>query len=76
MASVEDRLFNLARDNLDLGRDPDWDMKLSDSDVSSVDAVAFIKLVNSEFGVNIQPEELGEMETMRELAATVASRAS
>ena len=74
MASVEERLFKMASESFDLGSDPDWDMKLSDSDISSVDAVAFMKRVNSDFGVDIQPEELAEIDSLRQLAETVASR--
>ena len=66
--SVETRLFALAQENLELGRDPDWDMKLSESDISSMDAVAFIKLVNHEFGVDIPAEALADIDTMRALA--------
>ena len=69
--SVETRLFALAQENLELGRDPDWDLKLSESDISSMDAVAFIKLVNHEFGVDIPAEALAEIDTMRALAKYV-----
>ena len=68
MSDVETRLFSLAQENLDLGRDQDWDLKFSESDLSSMDAVAFIKLVNHEFGVEIPPEDLGDIDTMRALA--------
>lgn len=74
MASVEDRIFEIARDQLDLGRNPDWDLKFSESDVSSVDAVAFFKLVGEEFDIELTPEELAEVQTMRELAKAVAAR--
>jgi len=66
--SVETRLFALAQENLELGRDPDWDLKLSESDISSMDAVAFIKLVNHEFGIDIPAEALADIDTMRALA--------
>ena len=66
--SVESRLFALAQENLELGHDPDWDVKLSESDISSMDAVAFIKLVNHEFGIDISAEALADIDTMRALA--------
>ena len=75
MASVEERIFALAQENLDLGRDPDWDLTFGESDVSSMDAVAFIKLLDQEFGIEIPPEELAEVDTMRKLAAVVAGLA-
>ena len=75
MSSIQDRIFKLAQENLELGRDPDWDMKLADSDVSSMDAVAFIKLLGHEFNIEVPATDLGEIDTMRALANYVASRA-
>ena len=75
MASVEERIFELAQENLDLGRDPDWDLTFGESDVSSMDAVAFIKLLDQEFGIEIPPEELADVDTMRKLAKVVAGLA-
>ena len=76
MSDVETRLFGLAQENLDLGRDPDWDLKLSESDLSSMDAVAFIKLVNHEFGIDIPPEALADIDTMRALAKYIEGQAA
>ncbi len=76
MASVEQRLSDLAKENLDLGHEPDLDLKFSESDVSSVDAVAFVKLVNQEFGIEIPPEDLAELDTMRSLASYIEAHAS
>ena len=76
MASVEQRLCDLAKENLDLGHEPDLDLKFSESDVSSVDAVAFVKLVNQEFGIDIPPEDLAELDTMRSLASYIEAHAS
>ena len=75
MATVQDRTFELARENLDLGRDPDWDLTFGESDVSSMDAVAFIKLLDKEFGIEIPAEDLAEVDTMRKLAKVVAGLA-
>lgn len=75
MSPFETRFFALAQENLDLGRDPDWDLKISESDISSMDAVAFIKLVGHEFGIEISAEDLADIETMRALAQYVESRA-
>lgn len=75
MSAFETRFFALAQENLDLGRDPDWDLKISESDISSMDAVAFIKLVGHEFGIEIPAEDLADIETMRALAKYVESRA-
>ena len=50
MSGTEDRLRTLITENLDIDYDPDFDRSFSDIGVSSVDAIAFFKLVNQEFG--------------------------
>ena len=69
MATAADRLKELANEHLDLGHEPDLDAKFSDSGVSSVDAVAFIRVVNQDFNITIPPEQVAGMETLRDLAA-------
>ena len=68
MATTADRLRKLVDEHLDLGREPDFSTTLSDSGVSSVDAVAFIKLANQEFGVTVPPEDYARMQTLNDLA--------
>jgi acyl carrier protein len=75
MASVEERIFELARENRDLGRDPDWDLTFGESDVSSMDVVAFVKLLDPEFGIEIPPDSLAEVDNLRKLAKVVADLA-
>ena len=67
MPSTADRLLELCRDNLNPGREPDLDLAFSDSGISSVDAVAFIKLVGTTFGVTIAPEDFGRLNNLRDL---------
>lgn len=74
MSSTADRLLQLYRDNLDTGRDPDLDLGFSDSGVSSVDAVAFIKLVGTKFGVTIDPEDFAGINTLRDLTSHVEAK--
>jgi len=69
---AEARLRELVNEHLDLGREPQWDGGLADSGVSSLDAVAFKKVVESEFGVSIPPECF---DTLRKLAAYIDSQA-
>ncbi|MDE0251205.1 MAG: acyl carrier protein [Gammaproteobacteria bacterium] len=75
MSSTEDRLKKLVQENLDTGREPDLDIKFSDSGVSSVDAVAFIKLVGQQFNVEIPPEDFSQFQSLRDLAKYIDSRA-
>jgi len=68
VTSTEDRIRKLAQENLDLGRELELDTTFSESEVTSMDAVAFIKLVNQEFNVSIPPEDLAKIQTFRNLA--------
>lgn len=74
MATTEDRIRELVRENLDLDRDPNFDASLSDSGVSSVDAIAFMKIVSQEFGVEISPDDLGQIMNLRDLASFINAR--
>ncbi len=74
MAS-EDRIMELARNNLGLDREPGLDASFGDSGVSSVDAIAFMKVVGQEFGVEISADDLAQISTLRGLAEFVDSNA-
>ena len=65
------RLGELVKENLDLDRGLQWDGGLADSGVSSLDAVAFKKVVEKEFGISIPPECF---DTLRKLAAYIDSQ--
>lgn len=73
MSSTEDRLMALARENLDLDKEPEMDAEFSNSGVSSVDAVAFIKKTGQEFGLTIPPEDFSKFQSLRELATYLDS---
>ena len=75
MSSTEDRLKALADQHLGLGADPDFDSRLADSGVSSVDAVAFFKEVNSAFNLSLQAEECLQFKTLRLLANHIGANA-
>ena len=74
MASIADRLMELYRDNLDVDHAPDLDREMADSGVSSVDAVAFVKLVATTFGVTIEPEDVAGLETLRDLVDHIEAK--
>lgn len=57
MSTTESRLRALIDEHLDLDHEPDFDLAFGDAGVSSLDCVAFVKLVASEFDVEIPPEE-------------------
>ena len=75
MSSTEARLRTLINDNLDLGHDPDFDQAFSDAGVSSVEAVAFFKMVNQEFELNMVAEDCLQFNSLRELVTYIDARA-
>lgn len=75
MSATEDRVRALFHEHLDLGREPDFDVGLGDSGVSSVDAVAFVKKVGEAFDVTIAPEDFAEFQNLRDLINHLDSNA-
>ena len=75
MPSTDDRLKQLADEHLDLGSDPDFDAHLGEAGVSSVDAVAFFKVVNDEFNLSLSPQDCLQFKTLRLLADHIDARA-
>ena len=78
MATTEERLRKLVDDNLEIeGRsagDPlHMDFSLRDAGISSVDFVAFTKVVSDEFGVAFSPEDCAKYNTVGELIARLES---
>ena len=75
MSSSENRLKQLVDEHLDLGSDPDFDAHLGEAGVSSVDAVAFFKVVNDEFNLSLAPQDCLQFKTLRLLADYIDARA-
>lgn len=75
MASTEERIRQLIRDNLDIGHEVDFDATLADADVSSIDAIAFAKLVGEEFGIEISREKFSSCPTIQSLVDYLDSKA-
>ena len=81
MASIEERLRQLADENLEVDGQPvgkllDPDKGLADLGVSSMDAVSFAKVLEQEFGVSLLPGKAGEIQTIGELIAYLEANAS
>ena len=68
MSDTRERLGKRAREQLGMDRDPKFDVKFRDSGVSSIDAIAFFKEVNREFGKNLTVGDCAEVHTLGELA--------
>lgn len=69
MTSTESRLRALINEHLGLNREPNLDGGFSDAGVSSMDAVAFMRIVEKEFSVTIPPEDCAKIGTFRELVS-------
>ena len=72
MASTEDRLRSLIAENLEVDGKPialpdDLNISLMEAGISSVDLVAFAKLVAQEFEVKFSLEDCGEVKSVRDL---------
>ena len=72
MATTKERLRKLVDDNLEIegrtaGEPLHMDYSLRESGVSSVDFVAFAKIVADEFGVTFNPEDCAKYSTVGEL---------
>ncbi len=72
MASTEDRVRKLIQDNLEVDGKPvelpeDLNSSLLAAGISSVDLVAFARVVAKEFDVSFSPEDCGKINSVREL---------
>ena len=75
MSSTEDRIGKLVDQHLGLGSSPDFNARLANAGVSSVDFVAFFKEVNDAFNLSLQPEECLQFKTLRLLADYIDANA-
>ncbi len=74
MSSTEDRIRKIIKDNLDLDHEPNFDIGLGDTGVSSVDCIAFFKLVNEEFNLGLVAEACRQFKTLRDLVSFIDAR--
>ena len=65
MPSNASRLRTLVDDNPDLGRPPDFDASFADAGVSSLNAVACMKIVEKGCGVSISTKRWAGIGTLR-----------
>ena len=81
MPSIEERIRKLVDDNLEIaGREAgtplDPTHSLRDSGVSSVDFVAFARILADEFGVSFSPEDCAKYSNVGELIASLEAAGS
>ncbi|MXZ91714.1 MAG: acyl carrier protein [Chloroflexi bacterium] len=73
MPSTADRLQNLIAENLEVDGKPvstpvDMNSSLTAIGVASMDVVAFARLIQQEFSVQLAPEQCTELATLTQLA--------
>lgn len=76
MATTADRIRKLIEDNLEVDGQPialpdDLNISLSEAGVSSVDILAFAKLVAEEFNMAFSPQDCADVKTVQELVSRV-----
>lgn len=81
MATTEERLRKIVDDNLEIegraaGTPLDMGRSIADGGVPSPDIVAFWRLVNEEFSVDIPAEQFAELLTPSDLVAYLDSGAA
>ena len=79
MPSTEERIKTLINENLKVDGQPlnlpeDLNASLSDLGVSSLDVVAFTKVLAQEFNVTLTPEDSVKVNTVRKLIDFIDSR--
>ena len=81
MASTADRIRKLVADNLEVDGKPlpeplDFSTGLTELGVSSMDVVAFAKVVAADFGVTFTPEACTTIKTLDELVTCLEAQMS
>lgn len=72
--SSKDRIAELAKTYLD-DREPDFDLAFSEADISSMDAMSFIKSISEEFKLEIPVEDFAGMNNLNDIVSYVDARA-
>ena len=72
---IREQLLKLAEENLDIETtDLDFESKISDMDIDSIDLVDFIMIIEEEFEIEFTDEELDEIETLSDIVSLIESK--
>lgn len=72
---IREQLVKLAEENLDIDiSDLDFESKISDMDIDSIDLVDFIMVIEEEFDIEFTDEELDEIETLSDIVSLIESK--
>ncbi|MXX04005.1 MAG: acyl carrier protein [Gemmatimonadetes bacterium] len=80
MATTADRIRKLIEDNLEVDGQPialpdDLNISLTEAGVSSVDILAFAKVVAEEFNMEFSPQDCVDVKTVQELVSRLDAAA-
>ena len=71
---IREQLVKLA-ENLDIDTSNlDFESKISDMDIDSIDLVDFIMVIEEEFDIEFTDEELDEIETLSDIVSLIESK--
>ncbi|MBP2015876.1 acyl carrier protein [Anaerococcus degeneri] len=72
---IREQLVKLAEENLDIDTSNlDFESKISDMDIDSIDLVDFIMVIEEEFDIEFTDEELDEIETLSDIVSLIESK--
>lgn len=72
---IREQLVKLAEENLDINTSNlDFESKISDMDIDSIDLVDFIMVIEEEFDIEFTDEELDEIETLSDIVSLIESK--
>ncbi len=72
---IREQLIKLAEENLDIDTSNlDFEEKISDMDIDSIDLVDFIMVIEEEFDIEFTDEELDEIETLSDIVSLIESK--
>lgn len=72
---IREQLIKLAEENLDIDTSNlDFEEKISDMNIDSIDLVDFIMVIEEEFDIEFTDEELDEIETLSDIVSLIESK--
>lgn len=72
---IREQLLKLTEENLDVDTaNLDFESKISDMDIDSIDLVDFIMVIEEEFEIEFTDEELDEIETLSDIVSLIESK--
>ena len=74
MSETQNRIKTIVASSFDFDREPDFNSPLSESEVTSMEAVAFFKLLNEEFDLGMAIEDFSKFQTLQDLVEHIDAR--